>query len=307
MFYYNHWKNEPIFLILCRYQVVIGDNLYDRDGSITSSFYRSLTPKAQSVIEVTVVGNHDFWYAGSPLLRDREDPFGDGFVQWYAQDSIAGKEDTTNFLDLSVDPDVAPINDDDASGDDGVKRENFLPIATNFISYHKIGNIGFLGYSGGHSWEEQEDGLMEACAYFGENPPSVIYVIGHWNEPGLGCAPGMQTPAVYSKLQQVSGCDSGTLRYVAGHKHCNRVMEYDDSNEAVGYLLGGTGVLGGGCDTLGFAYMDTTGGRELVVLFSLADDSFDNFDVVVSCIENNGIDQCLEYGEVWRNTSFAQI
>ena len=59
----------------------------------------------------SVPGNHDFWVNGSPQLWTRQDQLGNGFMQWYGQDSAAavaadaaGKDSP---FDFSVDPDSA--------------------------------------------------------------------------------------------------------------------------------------------------------------------------------------------------------
>jgi len=298
------------------YRVMIGDNLYDRDGDITTRFYGQLTPEAQhGVVDITVLGNHDLYWAGSDLLRTRMDPFGNGFLQFNAQDSIISKNDSINFLDLSVDPDAGAT----VKG----RWPNNLPTADNFLSYYSVGNVGFITYSGAHAWDDYREGVFEeACAYFsGEvesDATAVIYLAGHWNRQEMGataCAQGMDTPSVYRRLSSFKGCDSGKLRYVAGHEHCNEVMDEDAQGSPVGYLLGGTGVYSGssGCNIFGFAYTDTSDARELVVAFNLAYDNReesppgpDRFNEVVSCFEKSGVDQCLQYGVVWRNTSSAR-
>lgn len=83
-------------------------------------------------------------------------------------------------------------------------------------------------------------------------------------EPLLGCEVGMDTPSVYKKIKAFDGCNRGTLRYLMGHTHCNKVAETTTmtatttmvetrgsggqdaavAGEAAGYLLGGTGVRG---------------------------------------------------------------
>jgi hypothetical protein len=106
----------------------------------------------------------------------------------------------------------------------------------------------------------------------------VVFLVGHWNVPHLGCPADMATPAVHARVKLLAGCDGGRLRYVMGHTHCNK-----PTADGVGYLLGGAGLRGGGgpaapgCDALGFAYVDSTGGRELVVGFTLADDAMDRW------------------------------
>jgi hypothetical protein len=261
------------------FRFIAGDNFYDdQDGNITQRFYRQLTPEAQAVIEITVPGNHDFWVAGSPLLRTQHDPFGDGFMQWFASDGFASVALNSSsapggaFLNLSVDPsDRRSSSEDDqeeeeedgssgggkfGSAGDTMKRPNGLPDWSNYFVYHKVGNIGFIGFSGAHDWEEQQEAFSEACAYFDQDdfdddddnddddeeeeekeekeevhdtnapltnyaadttattlttssssssssssskinngsnnkpPPAVIFLVGHWNEPALGCAQG---------------------------------------------------------------------------------------------------------------------
>jgi len=297
------------------FRVMIGDNLYDRDGDITTRFFGQLTPEAQhSVVDIAVLGNHDLYWAGSDLLRTRLDPFGNGFLQFNAQDSILSKDDSVNFLDLSVDPDAGATAD--------ARWPNSLPAADNFLSYYSVGNVGFITYSGAHAWDDYRDGAFEeACAYFsGEvenDATSVIFLAGHWNQQELGatsCAPDMDTPSIFQRLSSLKGCDSGKLRYVTGHTHCNEIMDQDAQGSPIGYLLGGTGVYSGssGCNSFGFAYTDTSDERELVVAFNLAYDnreeappSTDMYDEIVSCFEKSGVGQCLHYGDVWRNTSLV--
>ena len=138
-----------------------------------------------------------------------------------------------------------------------------------------------------------------------------------WTEEGLGCAPGMSTPKVAARARRLEGCDRGTLRYVMGHTHCNRVAETAETaataedgaagraRAPVGYLLGGAGVRGDfmGCNTLGFGYSVTGGSRELMVGFDLANATADRFDEIVGCFEAHGIGGCLHHGQVWRNTT----
>jgi hypothetical protein len=75
---------------------------------------------------------------------------------------------------------------------------------------------------------------------------------------------------------------------------------------SIGYMLGGTGVRGESCNTFG----DTTNNRELVVGFELAEDrqvpnAIDIFDAVIIYFEKTGVDNCLQYGTVWRNTTMS--
>ena len=47
------------------------DDFYDKDGTITRYFYDHLSAEAKSVFEITVPGNHDYFYAGDPLLAKK--------------------------------------------------------------------------------------------------------------------------------------------------------------------------------------------------------------------------------------------
>eukprot|EP00041_Stephanoeca_diplocostata_P012646 m.212158 g.212158 ORF g.212158 m.212158 type:complete len:440 (-) comp19036_c0_seq2:81-1400(-) len=279
------------------YRVILGDNFYDQDGGITQRFYQTLSNAAKQQWQITVPGNHDFWRVGLPLAATKEDQFGNGFMQFYAQDVAAADVNASKSpFNYSIDPDSA-------------EHKHSLPVASNFFFYHKLGNVGFMGFSGAHAWTEQEALFREGCAYFEQTPqPPVVFLLGHYSEPLLGCEPGMDTPSVYAKVTTFPGCNHGTVRYLMGHTHCNKVSDTaEDSGQraAAGYLLGGTGVRGDfmGCNTLGFAYVDTTGGRELVIGFELANETMDVFDTVVGCIERFGVDACLQFGSVWRNTS----
>lgn len=299
------------------FRIILGDNLYDQSGDITGRFYRALTPEAQALVEVTVLGNHDIWRMGTPFLRVPKDAFGNGYLQFYGQDTIASKEDPTQPCDLSVDPsryDHSKDQEKENTDPSSRLRPDSIPHAHNFLSYHKLGNVGFITFSGAHEYESYGNAFEEACSYFANDKvaPSVIYLLGHWNEGHLGCQAGMDVPTVYEKLKIMPGCNAGTLRYAAGHVHCNQVMGTDSSPEklSIGYMLGGTGVRGESCNTFGFAYVDTTNNRELVVGFELAQDrqvpnAIDIFDTVMTCFEKSGVDNCLQYGTVWRNSTMS--
>jgi hypothetical protein len=118
---------------------------------------------------------------------------------------------------------------------------------------------------------------------------------------------------VYKKIIQFNGCNTNNVRYAAGHKHCNNIMKdaIDIDGNPYGYLLGGAGVEQGiGCNVFGFGYIDTTDNNELFVTFDLAFDKSlnktDQYDEVVDCFARMGISNCLNYGKIWRNTTFIK-
>jgi hypothetical protein len=105
------------------FRALLGDNLYDRDGSKTALMYSMLTPRAKETLQLAVPGNHDFWEAGEELLQKDDDQFGNGFMQVYAQDVAASLGNASSPFDFSLDPNRHHV----ASGD-------------NFFFFHSIGN-----------------------------------------------------------------------------------------------------------------------------------------------------------------------
>jgi len=82
---------------------------------------------------------------------------GNGFFQFYGQDTAS-----KSFpYDFSVDPDLDP---------DAEK----LPPAENFFWYNKIGNTAFIGFSGAHSYASMSTLIDEACAWAAETNPSLV-------------------------------------------------------------------------------------------------------------------------------------
>merc|ERR1719277_1502732 len=113
-----------------------------------------------------------------------------------------------------------------------------------------------------------------------------------------------------------------------GHEHCNRVSLYgaDHSRQgplhAVGFAVGGTGMLGDGCSQFGFTVLQSDPGAKggpnvRVDHFPLAEDpSFgadpgrvlDGFDRVFSCLNRSGYAGCrADYGLSYRATSPEDI
>jgi hypothetical protein len=192
---------------------ILGDNFYDRDGSITQRWFNALEPTTKSKLLITVPGNHDFWVGGSPS-GVAADQFGNGFMQYYGQDTIAS-EGPSGFLDFSVDPDAAA-------------SRGSLPNLRNFFFYHKIGNVAFIGFSGAHPFSATKPLFQEACAWLGgQNPkPAMALLLGHWNVENGGCESEMAVPEAYRLIQAFPGCDSmgSRLKYLMGHVHCNEVI-----------------------------------------------------------------------------------
>lgn len=99
---------------------------------------------------LSTAGNHDYWALGLPTLAAHSDQFGNGFMQYYAQDTIAAKDNSTYFLDFSVDPDKHG-------------GEARLPNPANFNFYTQIGNLAYIGFSGAYSFDATKKYFQEAC------------------------------------------------------------------------------------------------------------------------------------------------
>ena len=147
---------------------------------------------------MSVPGNHDYWVRGGPntyyppeLHDPRYDQYGWGFNQWYGQDTIAARDSPSGLMHFeSGGPDVtrdwAGINNN----------------ASNSFFYHTLGNLGFIGYSGGGGMSEQLPWLQEACLHMGQAdqdaPLAAVFLLGHWNiwANYSGCPNGADVPQV---------------------------------------------------------------------------------------------------------------
>ena len=178
-------------------------------------------------------------------------------MQYYPMDSVASA-DGSKLFDF-LDPDGHP------------QWNSFLNNGSNFFFYHKLGNVGFLGYSGAATYEETLPNLQAACSYFAESKPEVIFLLGHWNSAGLGCSKSMSVPAIHETLLTLPGCADfrSRLKYMDGHEHCNYVQASEGDNR-YGFMIGGHGMADMGCrPQYGFAYLDTTQGAAKLFYFEV--------------------------------------
>ena len=114
------------------YWQILGDNFYDQEGDASASWTNGLTAQSRAKMFATVPGNHDFWVNSAPKLYVPNDQLGNGFMQFYAQDTIAAT--ATSPFDFSNDPDAPSDN----------QSEN-LPAASNYFFYNQVGNTAFIG------------------------------------------------------------------------------------------------------------------------------------------------------------------
>jgi hypothetical protein len=271
---------------------ILGDNFYDEFGTVSRKVFNDLTLQAKSIPLVTVPGNHDYWMVGHPQFRTPFDQFGNGFMQFYGQDVLASKgpNNSVNFLDFSVNPDG---------------YAGHLAAAHNFFQYKIVGDVGFIGYSCAYSWEEQLPFFEEACAFMGEQKPTWLMILGHWDEDGAGAATGMNVPSVVGKVEMIPGCNVSTgLKGWMGHKHCNQVIQPGKL-----FMAGGSGFLHGegpdppGCDEAGFVYLRTTPQRMEIVMYDYTQET--DYNNLLACVSKNGLGGCTQLGTVWLNQTVA--
>ena len=263
---------------------ILGDNFYDQQGEYTKSFFANLTPATKSKLFLTTLGNHDFWVMGTPMLKTKNDQYGNGFYQYYGQDVVTSS--ASSPYDFSVNPDTKN-----------------LPPAGNFFTYNQVGNIAFMAYSGGHSYAENKPYFDEACSWAAADSIKLLFLEGHWNADGDG-ATDAAVPEVYVNLQQIPSCNAiySKIRYFEGHEHCNYVTQKD-----IGFMVGANGMSDSNCvNEFGIAVVDTTNNNFQINYFQLntaADASVDNYSKVVDCInQNNGISGCYSLATNWVNT-----
>ena len=93
----------------------------------------------------------------------------------------------------------------------------------------KVGNQGYLVFSGVYSFAELKPHFAEFCTWLGTEHVAVAFIAGHFNVANAGCQPGMATNQVYAAIRTYPGCKEldakGLLMYQEGHEHCNMVVE----------------------------------------------------------------------------------
>merc|ERR1712050_143071 len=121
---------------------------------ISKEFMTGLSPAAQGRISAITLGNHDYWIGGSPPGVSG-DSFGNGHMQFYAQDSVASETDESTPFDFSK------------SADSRIETD-----VKNAFWYNKIGNAAFIGFSNAYSWDVMSPLFEEACSWVGTAKPS---------------------------------------------------------------------------------------------------------------------------------------
>jgi len=262
----------------------------------------------------------------APQATLPQDQLGFGFLQWYAQDVAE-----MHIFSSAQNPETEQLTSGhlpnrSLSIQRSVNDHHGLPSAAHFFFYHILGDIGFIGYSGAHTWESQEHLFREACAHLAHEQPNQVYVLGHWSKQDLGCQAGMDVPSLTSRLR-AGPCREIASRmfYFMGHDHCNRIAP-----DGRGFLVGGGGAKQGsgvcskrGAQSMvgwGFAYIDTrdesgevacnakNASGHLIAKFTVATDEADYSNDLTSCILRRGsLRRCVgaPYSAVWVNGTAA--
>ncbi|CAE8598400.1 unnamed protein product [Polarella glacialis] len=273
---------------------ILGDNFYDQTGELSKTFFDRLSPDVKRRFMLIVNGNHDNWVCGGPNCGTKSDNFAIGQMQYYPSDTVASTlapQSDSIFLDFSKDPDA-----------DGGQYNSFQNVGTNFLVYHKLGNIGFLGFSGAAEFNDTLPHFKEACQYFNESKPATVFLLGHWNKDNDGARPGMSVPEVRTELLKLPECAflGDRLKYMDGHQHCNFVHD-KDATGPFGFMIGAHGMDDDSCEAqAGFLFMDSTKGRVRLHYFETASESRgDRFEEILACVTSHGLAGCTQLADTW--------
>ena len=108
------------------------------------------------------------------------DQFGNGFMQWYAMDTLAARGVPPGShlppFNFSVDP-----------SEGHAVFGGHLADVSNFFSYSQIGNVGVVSLSNAYAAEVLRPLITEACAWLADQPGlRLALMVGHWDHPGAG-------------------------------------------------------------------------------------------------------------------------
>eukprot|EP00420_Gonyaulax_spinifera_P006514 CAMPEP_0197922694 /NCGR_PEP_ID=MMETSP1439-20131203/92721_1 /TAXON_ID=66791 /ORGANISM="Gonyaulax spinifera, Strain CCMP409" /LENGTH=463 /DNA_ID=CAMNT_0043545011 /DNA_START=56 /DNA_END=1447 /DNA_ORIENTATION=- len=271
---------------------ILGDNFYDQTGELNNVIFSQLSLDVKRRFLMVVNGNHDNWVCGSNHCGGPADNYGHGQMQYYAQDTVASTlppQDDVNFLSFAVNPDHRK------------DWHAFQNDATNFLAYQKLGNLGFLTFSGAGSLRDSEPHFQAACDYFARAKPAAVFLMGHWNTEGLGCEKDMAVPEVREELMKIPSCAAfgERLKYMDGHEHCNYVQT--TGRTPYGFMIGAHGMDDRCKPQYGFLYADSTNSRVSLHYFEVAsEEKGDRFDEILGCVQRKGgLHACTSLADTW--------
>lgn len=272
------------------YWAILGDNFYDRSGDITAHIFERMSAKVQSKLFLSCPGNHDYWISGNPIVSTTTDQCGNGYMQYYVQDTKAAEKDAIGAaspFNLEVDPGSGRF----------LTYGCTLPDVSNFQWYTQIGNVGIIGQSGAHSASENAHFEREACEWLARQPLlDLAVLVGHWDLEGMGASDSMSVPGMFARMAKLPGCrqfdDRGMFKFVTGHTHCNTPHPY---NERSGFRTAGFGMAG--CGNFGVPILDTSGGSVRFWYFDTSTDQL--YQQAIECTELRGWRNCLHLATLW--------
>mmetsp|Transcript_23151 Transcript_23151/g.65625 ORF Transcript_23151/g.65625 Transcript_23151/m.65625 type:complete len:494 (-) Transcript_23151:130-1611(-) len=272
---------------------ITGDNFYDRTGEITADFFSRISTEVKSKLFVTVPGNHDYWNWGFPEAANTADQCGNGYMQYYFQDTKAAEAAAPGSGALPFDPSVDP----DANRPLGLIGCN-LPAISNSFWYHQVGNVGLVGQSGAYPLSATRPYMAEACSWLAQQEGlEAALLVGHWDVPGSGAGPHMAVPEWYQEMMALPGCaelhSRGLLKFVMGHTHCNNPHP---NSHGAGFRIAGFGMHG--CGDFGVPVLDTTGRRVRLWYFDTSSDEL--YDALMNCLRSRGgWRACTGHAQLW--------
>ena len=266
-----------------------GDNFYDQDGRTTKSIYDKFSMKVKAKVLYSVPGNHDVWVCGGSGCQDEYDQYGFGQMQFYGQDTMLGD----SLFSFDINPSNAGDNDD------------FKNDPKNFITWNKIGSLGFIQFSGSGMTSSRDDEnikhFAKACNYFQNASVSSVFILGHYDSSSDRYDYALTVPDARDYISKLSGCDSlgDKLKYLDGHTHTNKIQS-KGKYEPVGFMIGAHGMTQSNSPSqYGFLYIET----EPLALWYFEERNkwHDNFDKILSCVKNSqkGIGDCTHLAIKW--------
>ncbi|CAD7962420.1 unnamed protein product [Amoebophrya sp. A25] len=288
----------------------IGDNFYDRDGTVTQEIYDRIPLKTKEKMFLTVAGNHDYWVQGAPVRAVPEDQCANGFAQYYGMDMKSAKDQLPGSAssppyDLSIDPSA------------GKPNECLYTKKENTFFYQQIGNTGFIGYSSVYDYDSMKADFTEACdSLWAEQTVDLLMVVSHWNKDQSGSAKGMDAQNIAATLvKEIASCkkfhEEQRVTFIMGHEHCAHpaVNNYMPGPVAgrTGFLIGSFGMDDWVCPdgnytshTYGIPVFDTSGGMFTVWYFLLHQNEEDKFEAVKTCLAYEGTWKlCTHLATLW--------
>jgi hypothetical protein len=301
---------------------ILGDNWYDRTGDLTEKIYDKLSLSTLAKPFVTVPGNHDYWILEPALAERKKDQFANGFMQYYAMDTLAARRaspgasgDAARPFNTSIDP-----------SDNGS-----LPDLDNSLWYQQFGNLGMIGFSCAYDLQPIVARLSEACAWLPTQPGlEVAVLMGHWDTKNMGASADTMTPGIYEHARTLPGCKEldakRRLKFVMGHTHCN--IPHPHGYNDTGFMVAGQGMEG--CGNYGVPVIDSTGGRlrmwyfkvvttlgfDPQLAFATAERAAqtaplsapveDTYDDLMACLQAHGSwRNCTSFAELWLDQPIA--